>query len=164
MNKKSRTKKKRGQQNSSRPSNSKAKLTKRVRRRYVPESLSKKDRVKQEHLIRKSQIDYKRGIYNIRPKVKSFHSKESKHIRKAKKMFGISSLSDFKTLSEKTHCHPKAFEEILNKGRGAFYSSGSRPNQTADSWAYARLASALTGGPASLVDSNILEKYCDKKK
>jgi acyl-CoA synthetase (AMP-forming)/AMP-acid ligase II len=47
-------------------------------------------------------------------------------------------------------------ETILSKGRGAFASSGSRPNQTPDSWAYARLASVLTGGKAMAVDRNLI--------
>ena len=40
------------------------------------------------------------------------------------------------------------------------FSSGSRPNQTAHSWGYARLASTITGGKAASVDYHILEKYC----
>jgi hypothetical protein len=52
----------------------------------------------------------------------------------------------------------------VKKGEGAYYSSGSRPNQTPQSWAYARLASAITGGKASLVDYSILEKGCDPRK
>ena len=43
---------------------------------------------------------------------------------------------------------------------GAYYSSGSRPNQTAESWGIARLGSAITGGPSSMVDYHILEKEC----
>ncbi len=49
--------------------------------------------------------------------------------------------------------------KILDKGRGAYYSSGSRPNQTAESWALARLASVITGGDARKVDKDIWEKY-----
>ena len=53
----------------------------------------------------------------------------------------------------------KALKHITKKGRGAYYSSGSRPNQTAQSWARARLASALTGGNASAVDYYICLLY-----
>ena len=53
-------------------------------------------------------------------------------------------------------------EQIVNKGRGAYYSSGSRPNQTAESWGLARLASAVTGGNASIVDYHILKSGCKK--
>jgi hypothetical protein len=50
--------------------------------------------------------------------------------------------------------------KIINKGEGAYFSSGSRPNQSAQSWGIARLASAITGGKAAAVDYNILEKGC----
>jgi len=45
---------------------------------------------------------------------------------------------------------------------GAYYSSGSRPNQTAKSWGLARLASSVTGGKSSLIDYNILLNGCKK--
>jgi len=51
-------------------------------------------------------------------------------------------------------------KKIVNKGEGAYYSSGSRPNQTPQSWGHARLASAVTGGKASKVDFGIIEKGC----
>jgi hypothetical protein len=65
-------------------------------------------------------------------------------------------------LSRKTRCSRAALRKILNKGRGAYYSSGSRPNQTAESWARARLASALTHGKAAKVDRNILLQGCQR--
>ena len=51
-------------------------------------------------------------------------------------------------------------EQIVKKGEGAYYSSGSRPNQTAQSWGIARLASAVTAGKAAAVDYAILKKGC----
>ena len=51
-------------------------------------------------------------------------------------------------------------KKIIKKGQGAYYSSGSRPNQTSHSWGIARLASAITGGKSSQIDFHILEKYC----
>ena len=50
--------------------------------------------------------------------------------------------------------------KIYRRGLGAYYSSGSRPNQTGHSWGRARLASAITGGKAAAVDYNILQKGC----
>ena len=50
-------------------------------------------------------------------------------------------------------------DKILAKGRGAYYSSGSRPNQTPESWARARLASVIMNGPARKVDIDIWNKY-----
>ena len=54
-------------------------------------------------------------------------------------------------------------EKIIMKGKGAYYSSGSRPNQTAFSWGYARLASVILGGPSRKIDKDIWEKYKIKK-
>tara|TARA_B100000519_G_scaffold107472_1_gene93138 strand:- start:1146 stop:1553 length:408 start_codon:yes stop_codon:yes gene_type:complete len=50
-------------------------------------------------------------------------------------------------------------KKIMDKGKGAYYSSGSRPNQTASSWAYARLASVILGGPARKIDKDLWNKY-----
>ena len=50
-------------------------------------------------------------------------------------------------------------EEICDKAKGAYYSSGSRPNQTAFSWCKGRVASVLTGGPSRKIDKKIVEKY-----
>ena len=50
----------------------------------------------------------------------------------------------------------------MRKGEGAYYSSGSRPNQTSQSWGLARLASSITSGKAAAVDYSILEKGCKK--
>tara|TARA_R110002126_G_scaffold267889_1_gene411336 strand:+ start:225 stop:629 length:405 start_codon:yes stop_codon:yes gene_type:complete len=50
-------------------------------------------------------------------------------------------------------------KKIMDKGKGAYYSSGSRPNQTAHSWAYGRLASVILGGPARKIDKDIWKKY-----
>ena len=65
-------------------------------------------------------------------------------------------------LAKKTKCSVDTLEKIANKGRGAYYSSGSRPNQTAESWAIARLASAITGGNSSIVDYHLLKEGCKK--
>jgi hypothetical protein len=67
-----------------------------------------------------------------------------------------------KELSVKTGCKISALEKIVKKGEGAYYSSGSRPNQTAESWGIARLASSITGGNASIVDYHILKSGCKK--
>ena len=49
--------------------------------------------------------------------------------------------------------------KIIDKGKGAYYSSGSRPNQTPESWGYARLASVILGGPSRKIDADIWNKY-----
>ncbi len=53
----------------------------------------------------------------------------------------------------------KAINEVFKKGEGAYRSSGSRPNQTPQSWAYARLYSYILGGGARKSDKAITEKY-----
>ena len=50
-------------------------------------------------------------------------------------------------------------KKIIDKGMGAYYSSGSRPNQTPTSWGLGRLASVILGGPARKIDKDIWLKY-----
>jgi hypothetical protein len=128
--------------------------------RYIPKKLSKTDLKKQKQYLRKSRKLYKKGIYYQRPKVKSFKSKPSHHIENARKIYKIDVIEPSNELSEKTQCSREALEKIVNKGRGAYYSSGSRPNQTAESWGLARLASAITGGKSSIIDYDILYNGC----
>ena len=63
-------------------------------------------------------------------------------------------------MARKTKCKRSALEKIVNKGRGAYFSSGSRPNQTGESWGLARLASAISGGNASISDYHVLKEGC----
>jgi hypothetical protein len=75
-------------------------------------------------------------------------------------MYHVKKIGATKELSLKTGCSRAALAKIINKGEGAYFSSGSRPNQTAQSWGNARLASAITAGKAAAVDYSILEKGC----
>ncbi len=131
-----------------------------IPKKYVPKSLSKKDKSKQKKMLKKSQRMYKKKRYYTREKVKSFKSKKSNHIKNAEEIYKINSIKASKELAEKTGCSLKGLQEIVKKGQGAYYSSGSRPNQTAHSWGRARLASAITGGKSSQIDYHILKKYC----
>lgn len=130
--------------------------------RYVPRRLTKKDKVKQLKELIKSRKMYKSNKYYTRKNIKSFKSKKSKHIINAMKIYKIGSIIPSDELSKKTKCSKDALQKIVNKGEGAYYSSGSRPNQTAQSWGIARLASSITGGKSSAVDYKILEEGCDK--
>ena len=132
--------------------------------RYLPKSLSRKDRKKQLNMLNKSRKLYKSHKFYTRKSLKSFKSKPSNHIQNAKRIYNIQEVYPNKELSEKTGCSLKALKKIVNKGEGAYFSSGSRPNQTAQSWGLARLASAITSGNAASVDYDILEKGCDHKK
>lgn len=131
-----------------------------VPRRYIPRTLSLKDKEKQRKNLKKSRKLYTKGIYFERPKVKSFHSKPSPHIANAERLYGVENVLPSAELARKTKCTRKSLEKIVNKGRGAYFSSGSRPNQTAESWGIARLASAITGGNSSIVDYGILKEGC----
>ena len=129
-------------------------------KRYVPTRLTKKDKRKQKKEIKKSRKAYKKGKYYTRKKVKSFKTKESVHITKAKRIYGVENVSASPNLAKKTGCSVSALRKIVKKGQGAYYSSGSRPNQTGHSWGRARLASSITGGKAAAVDFKILESGC----
>ena len=137
---------------------------KKIPLRYLPFRLTRRDRVKQLNALTKSRKMYKRGKYYTRPRVDSFKSRKSPHILRAEQMYGVDRILPNKELAEKTKCSIAGLTQIVKKGEGAYYSSGSRPNQTARSWGLARLASAITGGKASAVDFHILEKTCDHKK
>ena len=144
----------------------KKKLPKQVRvaKKYIPISLSNKDRISISRELRRSRKLYKQNKYYTRKKVKSFKQKPSKHVSKAMKIYNVKSLKPTRILAKKTGCSIKALREIEKKGMGAYYSSGSRPNQTAHSWGRARLASAITGGKSAAVDFHIIEKGCNKTK
>ena len=131
--------------------------------KYLPKRLTRKDAKKYSSELKKSRRDYKRGKYHTRKRVKSFKSKESPHITKAKKMYGLENITASNELAKKTGCSVKALEKIVKKGQGAYYSSGSRPNQTGHSWGRARLASAITGGKSAAVDYKILSEGCSPK-
>lgn len=122
--------------------------------------LTTRDKTKQLRAIKKSKRLYKKGEYYIRPKMKSFKSKPSKHVEKAKRIYKVNSMKPSKQLAKTTGCKIHGLTKIVNKGKGAYYSSGSRPSQTPESWGLARLASALTGGKSSHIDIKILHKYC----
>jgi len=150
-----------------------------IPRRYLPSILSKPlreargyryarkrfktDSIRQRRAINRSRKAYRCGVYVDRPHIASFTNKKSPHVYRATNLYGVSSMAPTPALARATGCRQSALKQIIQKGEGAFYSSGSRPNQTPQSWAYARLGSALTGGPASQVDYKILEKGCSRK-
>jgi hypothetical protein len=138
------------------------KKTIRINKRYIPKNLSSKDKQYQKNMILKSRKLYKKGKYFTRRKVKSFKSKTSSHIINAKNKYNVSIIGATNELSKHSGCSKKSLAKIINKGAGAYYSSGSRPNQTAQSWGIARLASALTSGKAGAIDYNILINGCKK--
>jgi len=105
--------------------------------------------------------DKKKQIKSIfegkkRPKT-DFKSKRSSWAEKFEKKYGTK-------ISDKEYIHKNIItktgqDKIINKGAGAFYSSGSRPGQTPTSWGLARLASVILGGPSRKIDKDIWVKY-----
>lgn len=132
--------------------------------RYLPKSLTHKDKVKQALMLKKSRSLYKKHVYYNRKPLGSFKTKKSSHITNAMKIYKVNNIKADKELSHKTGCSVSALKRIIKKGQGAYYSSGSRPNQTAQSWGIARLASSITGGKASSVDYKIINNGCKHNK
>lgn len=135
---------------------------KKIKSRRIPKKytrgISKKDKKKQIKSIRKSIKSYKKGVYIDRPKLTSYKHKKSQWVRKFEKKYGENHKT-YKQISKVTGIPVKALQEVVKKGRGAYYSSGSRPNQTSESWGKARMYSFIMGGPARKVDNHIAIKY-----
>lgn len=117
--------------------------------------LTPHQRFLQQKAIAQSQKTYaETGQVIERPRVSSNPTPRSSWVKKfeAKHGFPITDLTNVKK------AYPKAdVDGILAKGHAAYASSGSRPNVTPYQWAYARLASALLGGPAAKIDKHLLE-------
>tara|TARA_R110002012_G_scaffold61820_2_gene162226 strand:- start:7938 stop:8339 length:402 start_codon:yes stop_codon:yes gene_type:complete len=126
----------------------KGKKKKNVPQRYVPKTLTKADRKKQEKSILEG---------TDRPKLASFKSKRSGWAKKFEDKYGYKITETDKI--NKEILKEKGQKEIIDKGMKAYYTSGSRPNQTPFSWGLGRLASVLMGGPARKIDIKIWNKY-----
>ena len=119
-----------------------------VPKTYVPKSLSPADKKKQVKSILKGEK---------RPKLDSFKSKRSSYVERFEKKYGTK-ITD-RAFIHKNIISKKGADLIIKKGMAAYYGSGSRPNQTAESWALARLASVIMNGKARTVDKKIWDKY-----
>ena len=131
--------------------------------RYLPKMLSSSDKQKQVGMLLKSRKLYKKDKFYTRKNVASYKHKESQHLVNARRIYGVQNVVPGPELARKTGCSVEALAKIVKKGEGAYFSSGSRPNQTAQSWGYARLASAITGGKSAAVDYKILEEGCNHR-
>jgi len=126
----------------------KGKKAKNVPKTYVPSSLSAKDKKKQIDSILKGKD---------RPKVSTFKSKRSGWAIKFENKYGYKITETEKI--NKSLLKTKGQKEIIDKGMKAYYTSGSRPNQTPFSWGLGRLASVLMNGPSRNIDKKIWDKY-----
>ena len=124
--------------------------------------LSKKDKKRQKKELNKSIKSYKQGKYYTRKKMKSFKNKKSRWTQQFNKKYpNIKTLSE---ISRVTGIPKGALMEVKKKGMGAYYSSGSRPNQTAKSWGLARMYAYILGSPTRKIDNHITQKYKVKFK
>ncbi len=120
---------------------------KKINPKYVPKSLSESDKKKQIKSIKEKKD---------RPKT-DYKTKRSSHVVAFEKKYGEKITND--SFISKNIISKTGIEKILSKGRGAYFSSGSRPNTTSEQWARARLASVIMGGKARSVDKSIWEEY-----
>jgi len=132
--------------------------------RYLPKQLSEKDKKKQINMLTKSKKMYKKQKYYTRKNVASYKNKKSSHILDARRIYKINNIRPNAELAQKTGCKLSALKQIVKKGEGAYFSSGSRPNQTPQSWGLARLASSITSGKSAAVDYDIINQGCDHNK
>jgi len=142
------SKKRKTQSKNNSGKNNRTRSSRRLPKKYVPNSLTSADKKKQINSILKGKD---------RPKVNSFKSKRSSWVVKFENKYGYK-ITDKQKISQNILARP-GIEKILEKGRGAYYSGGSRPNQTPHSWANARLASVILGGNARKVDIDIWNMY-----
>lgn len=134
-----------------------AKIGRKIPGRYVPKSLTIPDLKRQlRSIIGKED----------RPTVSSVKPRKSKWTAMAQKYFnGDTSVSNMATSLSKGDPERKkqlttGMKQIIKKGEGAYYSSGSRPGVSATQWGIARLYAVLFGSkPARAVDKTIIEKY-----
>lgn len=124
-------------------------------------NLSPTQRLLQAKLIKKSQKEYKEtGKVMERPKVSAAKVRRSKHAEEFQERYGYS-VKNLRLL--KSDFPDTNVAGILSKGRAAYASSGSRPNVSSNQWAYARLASVLTGGKAYQIDKDLVGPESRKK-
>ena len=132
--------------------------------RYLPKQITNRDKALYSRGLLRSRKQYRQHQYYTRNPIASFRSKPSKHITRARRIYGVPNIVPGPQLAKATGCSVRALQDIVKKGEGAYYSSGSRPNQTAQSWGLARLASAITAGKSAAVDFAILDKGCQHGK
>ena len=136
---------------------SKKKIRSKLPKHYTAR-LSRKDKKKQIRSIKRSSKAYQKGKYITRPKLKSYKHKKSSWVTKFEKKYG-EDVKTYKEIEKATGIPAKALRMVVKKGKGAYYSSGSRPNQTATSWGKARMYSYIMGGPTRKIDQHITDKY-----
>ena len=123
--------------------------TRRIPNRYLPKTLTPYERRKQ---IASIFTGTDRPKVSIKPRRSSWTVLFNKKYKpKSKKLEDISNV---------TNIPLGALNAVFRKGQGAYYNSGSRPNQTPESWAYGRIFAYIMGGKnVRKVDRGISVKY-----
>lgn len=124
-----------------------------LNKKYVS-GLTNEQKAEQVKEIEKSKRVYKQtGKVIERKKVSNAKHVRSPHVVEFERRYGfpVSDLARVKKEFPNTD-----IDTILSKGRAAFASSGSRPNQSPASWSLARLSSVLVGHKALAVDKDLV--------
>ena len=124
--------------------------------KYV-KGLSEKDK-----LTHKKEMDRRKKAWKERKfdafrehkprKLESYRHKKSPWVQQFHRLYPRTPLTKASAIRDEFGVRVSEQATILKKGMGAYMSSGSRPGQTGRSWALARLASVLLGGPACTYD------------
>ena len=62
--------------------------------RYLPKKLTKRDKLRQIKMLKKSRRLYKKGTYYTRKNVSSFQSKKSPFITRAERMYNVDKIKE----------------------------------------------------------------------
>ena len=134
--------------------------TRNIPKRYLPDTLSKADRQKQiKSIFEKTDRPKVKAPKRKRKWTLAFDKEYGKEIDKLKG--GRSK----RNIAKVSGIPFKAIDEVYKKAEGAFYSSGSRPNQSATSWVLGRSYAYIMGGEAvRRLDNHITKKHKVKFK
>ena len=129
--------------------------TRNIPKSYLPDSLTPSQRKKQIKSIFEG---------TDRPKLKIKERKSSNTINFNKKygdrFKNLKGGKSVENIAKVVGLPFKALKEVFVRGEGAYKSSGSRPNQTAQSWAYGRLYGYIMNDPdVRKADADITKKY-----
>ena len=126
-------------------------------KKYVPDSLSRREKTKQRKILKERKEKAKKGIF-VNKKLNKKKPKQSSFTTRFKNKYKLKSYT-LPSIAKATGIPLKALQEVKKKGQGAYFSAGSRPNTNQHSWSMARVYSYILGGGARKVDSAITKKY-----
>tara|TARA_B100000674_G_C37831916_1_gene910963 strand:+ start:143 stop:730 length:588 start_codon:yes stop_codon:yes gene_type:complete len=131
---------------------------------FYLKGLSNEDKNKHKKYIINRRKSARKGKYlTKKPELKSYKHRKSQKVLEFERKYGIK-ITNKKAIEKEVGLPISAQKEIIDKGKGAFFSDGSRPGQTPQSWAYGRLASVILKKGAYKFDKHILDKYDVKIK